>query len=209
MPACTVWSFRSSARPHWRGRRRTPAAIRPPDAAGPARAWRPPAGRIPTATMTPPIATSSSSSSSSRSPRSSTSTTLPRRPASTSLFVGTGDLSFSLGLRGQQRHPLVEEAACDVLDGRARHGQIAGRPAGTFDETQRYIDAGLSLFPGAVRAGAVRERRAAVSRAARHQTGASPARAVLTCSNRRSEDQEKHIKTPELLISCFFFPDES
>ena len=62
------------------------------------------------------------------------------------VFVGTGDLSFSLGLRGQQRHPLVEAAASDVLAAAQRHGRIAGRPAGTFDETQRYIDQGFLLF---------------------------------------------------------------
>ena len=62
------------------------------------------------------------------------------------VFVGTGDLSFSLGLRGQQRHPLVEAAASDVLAAAQRHGRIAGRPAGTFDETQRYIDQGFLFF---------------------------------------------------------------
>jgi 2-keto-3-deoxy-L-rhamnonate aldolase RhmA len=62
------------------------------------------------------------------------------------VFVGTGDLSFSLGLRGQQRHPLVEAAASDVLAAAHRHGRVAGRPAGTFDETQRYIDQGFLFF---------------------------------------------------------------
>jgi 2-keto-3-deoxy-L-rhamnonate aldolase RhmA len=62
------------------------------------------------------------------------------------VFVGTGDLSFSLGLRGQQRHPRVEEAACAVLDAARRHGKIAGRPAGTAEETQRYIEQGFLFF---------------------------------------------------------------
>jgi 2-keto-3-deoxy-L-rhamnonate aldolase RhmA len=59
------------------------------------------------------------------------------------VFVGTGDLSFSLGLRGQQQHPRVEEAASAVLAAARRHGKIAGRPAGSAEETRRYIDEGF------------------------------------------------------------------
>jgi 2-keto-3-deoxy-L-rhamnonate aldolase RhmA len=59
------------------------------------------------------------------------------------VFVGTGDLSFSLGLRGQQQHPRVEEAAGVVLAAARRHGKIAGRPAATVEETQRYIEQGF------------------------------------------------------------------
>jgi 2-keto-3-deoxy-L-rhamnonate aldolase RhmA len=62
------------------------------------------------------------------------------------VFVGTGDLSFSLGLRGQQQHPRVEEAAARALEAARRHGKIAGRPAGTFDETARYIEQGFLFF---------------------------------------------------------------
>ncbi len=62
------------------------------------------------------------------------------------VFVGTGDLSFSLGLRGQQQHPRVEEAAARVLDAARRHGKIAGRPAGTPGETARYIEQGYLFF---------------------------------------------------------------
>jgi 2-keto-3-deoxy-L-rhamnonate aldolase RhmA len=62
------------------------------------------------------------------------------------IFVGTGDLSFSLGLRGQQQHPRVEEAASLVLAAATRHGKIAGRPAGPTAETQRYIDQGFLFF---------------------------------------------------------------
>lgn len=62
------------------------------------------------------------------------------------VFVGTGDLSFSMGLRGQQQHPRVEEAAAAVLTAARRHGKIAGRPAGTATDTQRYIDEGFLFF---------------------------------------------------------------
>jgi 2-keto-3-deoxy-L-rhamnonate aldolase RhmA len=62
------------------------------------------------------------------------------------LFVGTGDLSFSLGLRGQQQHPRVQAAASDVLAAARRHGKIAGRPAGSAEDTRRYIDEGFLFF---------------------------------------------------------------
>lgn len=59
------------------------------------------------------------------------------------VFVGTGDLSFSLGLRGQQDHPRVEAAARDVLAAAQRHGKVAGRPAASAEHTKRYIDEGF------------------------------------------------------------------
>jgi 2-keto-3-deoxy-L-rhamnonate aldolase RhmA len=62
------------------------------------------------------------------------------------LFVGTGDLSFSLGLRGDQQHARVEEAARAVSFAAARNGKIAGRPAGSFEQTRRYIDDGFLFF---------------------------------------------------------------
>ena len=62
------------------------------------------------------------------------------------IFVGTGDLSFSLGLRGQQTHPRVEAAALDVLAAARRHGKIAGRPAGSFEQAQRDIEQGFLFF---------------------------------------------------------------
>ena len=62
------------------------------------------------------------------------------------IFVGTGDLSFSFGLRGDQQHPRVEEAARMVCAAAARHRKIAGRPAGSFEQTRRYIDEGFLFF---------------------------------------------------------------
>jgi 2-keto-3-deoxy-L-rhamnonate aldolase RhmA len=62
------------------------------------------------------------------------------------VFVGTGDLSFSLGLRGQQSHPKVEEAASRVLAAAKRHGKVAGRPAASPEQTRRYIEEGFLLF---------------------------------------------------------------
>ena len=62
------------------------------------------------------------------------------------VFAGTGDLSFSLGLRGDQRHPLVQESAALILAAARRHRKVAGRPAGSFEETQRYIEQGFLFF---------------------------------------------------------------
>ena len=62
------------------------------------------------------------------------------------VFVGTGDLSFSLGLRGQQHHPRVEEAAATVLAAARRHGKAAGRPAGSLETTRSYIEQGFLFF---------------------------------------------------------------
>jgi 2-keto-3-deoxy-L-rhamnonate aldolase RhmA len=64
------------------------------------------------------------------------------------VFAGTGDLSFSLGLRGQQHHPRVQEAAAVVLSAARRHGKIAGRPAGSREEAARYIDDGFLFIQG-------------------------------------------------------------
>jgi 2-keto-3-deoxy-L-rhamnonate aldolase RhmA len=62
------------------------------------------------------------------------------------VFVGTGDMSFSLGLRGQQDHPRVEEAAAEVLAAAKRHGKIAGRPASSTERTQHFIEQGFLFF---------------------------------------------------------------
>jgi 2-keto-3-deoxy-L-rhamnonate aldolase RhmA len=62
------------------------------------------------------------------------------------IFIGTSDLSFSFGLRGQQDHPRIEEAAGAVLDAARRYGKIAGRPAGTAEHTKRYVEQGFLFF---------------------------------------------------------------
>jgi len=62
------------------------------------------------------------------------------------VFIGTGDLSFSLGLRGRQDDPRIEEAAEMVVAAARRHGKIAGRPAGSPERTQRYLEQGFLLF---------------------------------------------------------------
>ena len=62
------------------------------------------------------------------------------------LFIGTSDLSFSLGLRGDQKHARLHEAIEKVLEAGRRHGKFVGRPAGNPDDVKRYVEQGFRLF---------------------------------------------------------------
>ncbi len=62
------------------------------------------------------------------------------------MFIGTSDLSFSLGLRGDQKHPKLQEAIERVVDAGKRHGKFLGRPAQSPDQVRRYIEQGFQLF---------------------------------------------------------------
>jgi 2-keto-3-deoxy-L-rhamnonate aldolase RhmA len=62
------------------------------------------------------------------------------------LFIGTSDLSFSLGLRGQQDHPRLREAIAKIVAAAKRHNKIAGRPARSPEKIKEYIDQGFLLF---------------------------------------------------------------
>lgn len=62
------------------------------------------------------------------------------------LFIGTSDLSFSLGLRGRQDHPALEEAIGKVTAAARRHGKFLGRPAFTAERLRDYIDQGFRFF---------------------------------------------------------------
>ena len=62
------------------------------------------------------------------------------------LFIGTSDLSFSLGLRGEQSHPTLREAIAKVVAAAKRHGKFAGRPAGTPEQVREYREQGFQLF---------------------------------------------------------------
>ena len=62
------------------------------------------------------------------------------------MFIGTSDLSFSLGLRGEQNHPKLEEAIARVVDAGKRHGKFLGRPAGSAEQAGRWMEQGFRLF---------------------------------------------------------------
>src|SRR5262245_191560 len=54
------------------------------------------------------------------------------------LFIGTSDLSFSLGLRGRQDHPRLAQAIDRIVAAGKRHGKVLGRPAWSPAEIRRY-----------------------------------------------------------------------
>jgi len=62
------------------------------------------------------------------------------------LFIGTSDLSFSLGLRGRQDHPRLEEAIARIVAAGRSNGKILGRPGLRPDEIKRFQDQGFHFF---------------------------------------------------------------
>jgi 2-keto-3-deoxy-L-rhamnonate aldolase RhmA len=59
------------------------------------------------------------------------------------LFVGTSDLAFSLGLRGDRNHAQVQEAKLRVAAAAHRHGKAVGCPAFSSEEIKRSLDQGF------------------------------------------------------------------
>jgi len=64
------------------------------------------------------------------------------------LFIGTNDLAFSLGLRGNQQHPKLEAAIARIVEAGKRHGKFLGRPAATPEQVKQYMEQGFLLFQG-------------------------------------------------------------
>jgi len=62
------------------------------------------------------------------------------------LFIGTSDLSFSLGLRGRQDEPLLKEAIAKIAEAAKKHGKFLGRPAANPEDIQRHIRHGFQFF---------------------------------------------------------------
>jgi 2-keto-3-deoxy-L-rhamnonate aldolase RhmA len=67
-------------------------------------------------------------------------------PGIDALFIGTSDLSFSLGLRGDQKDARLHEAIAKVLEAGRRHGKTVGRPAWGVDQVRTYLEQGFRLF---------------------------------------------------------------
>jgi 2-keto-3-deoxy-L-rhamnonate aldolase RhmA len=62
------------------------------------------------------------------------------------LFIGTSDLSFSLGLRGRQNHPRLEQAIARIVGAGKRNGKFLGRPGGTPEQIKRFQRQGFQFF---------------------------------------------------------------
>jgi 2-keto-3-deoxy-L-rhamnonate aldolase RhmA len=64
------------------------------------------------------------------------------------LFIGTNDLSFSYGYRGDTSPAAVQEAISKVVEAGRRHGVPVGRPAPTAELINRYRNEGFLFFQG-------------------------------------------------------------
>lgn len=62
------------------------------------------------------------------------------------MFVGTSDLSFSMGYRGQSDHPRVQEALKRVVAAGKANNKYLGLPVKDSDQVKKYIDWGFQWF---------------------------------------------------------------
>ena len=62
------------------------------------------------------------------------------------LFIGTSDLSFSLGLRGEQDHPRLEQAVARIVAAAKKNGKFLGRPGLTPEAIKRFRKQGFQFF---------------------------------------------------------------
>jgi len=67
-------------------------------------------------------------------------------PGLDGLFIGTTDLSFSLGLRGRQDDPLLAEAVAKILAAAQRNHVPLGRPASTPAQIAEWREQGFAFF---------------------------------------------------------------
>lgn len=62
------------------------------------------------------------------------------------LFIGTSDLSFSLGLRGAQDDARLDEAIAKIVAAAKKHGKFLGRPAASPDQVRAFQKQGFQMF---------------------------------------------------------------
>ena len=62
------------------------------------------------------------------------------------LFIGTSDLSFSLGLRGRQNEPQLQDAIDRIVDAGRRHNKFLGRPASSPEQIVQFRQQGFQMF---------------------------------------------------------------
>lgn len=62
------------------------------------------------------------------------------------LFIGTSDLSFSLGLRGRQNEPALDAAIETIVAAAQHHKKFLGRPARTLEQIEKFRKQGFQVF---------------------------------------------------------------
>ncbi|HVU35733.1 MAG TPA: aldolase/citrate lyase family protein [Opitutaceae bacterium] len=62
------------------------------------------------------------------------------------IFIGTSDLAFALGARGDDSAPVVQDAIARIAEAARRHGKPLGRPAPTPADVQRGRKQGFQFF---------------------------------------------------------------
>jgi 2-keto-3-deoxy-L-rhamnonate aldolase RhmA len=73
------------------------------------------------------------------------------------LFIGTSDLSFSLGLRGrQQDEPALDAAIERIRDAAKRNNKFLGRPAASAEDVLRFHQEGFQFFQSVTELGLMR-----------------------------------------------------
>jgi 2-keto-3-deoxy-L-rhamnonate aldolase RhmA len=72
------------------------------------------------------------------------------------VFIGVSDLSFSLGLRGNQDEPALHQAISKIVEAAQRNGKFLGRPAGTPEQVLQYREQGFQFFQSVTELGLLR-----------------------------------------------------
>jgi 2-keto-3-deoxy-L-rhamnonate aldolase RhmA len=62
------------------------------------------------------------------------------------IFVGTSDLSFSMGLRGNSGHQRVQDALKRIVAAGKANGKFVGLPVKDSDQIKKYVDWGFQWF---------------------------------------------------------------
>lgn len=72
------------------------------------------------------------------------------------LFIGTSDLSFSYGKRGDSEDPEVQAAIRKIVAAAKKNSVPVGRPAGTPEAVKRFMEDGFTFFQGPTELGMIR-----------------------------------------------------
>ncbi|MCW5981713.1 MAG: aldolase [Bryobacteraceae bacterium] len=62
------------------------------------------------------------------------------------MYIGTSDLSYSLGHPNDMNHPALQEAIAKVIDAGRRNKVAVGLPARSPEQMQEYVKQGITVF---------------------------------------------------------------